>query len=166
MPKRTVARHERAIRQIRLRIKARGCTASGRTASYFYIISTWRSRYYVPGLSPVPLHRPPHLCSLFFFFPRKACGIFGNRCNPAANLSTPLYIMFLGGEPRYTYKQKRGFAPLSLSLSSPVRESPLCGRVYAIQAILILIKSAESIVCRWSFYRILLDYLAFSPFAA
>lgn len=46
------------------------------------------------------------------------------------------------------------------------RESPLCGRVYAIQAILILIKSAESIVCPWSFYRILPGYLAFSPFAA
>ena len=129
MPKRTVARHERAIRQIRLRIKARGCTASGRTASYFYIISTWRSRYYVPGLSPVPLHRPPHLCSLFFFSPAKPAVFLETAVTPPPTSPPRCISCFL--EASHAIRTSRSVAsPLSLSLSHPRFVKAHCVAVY------------------------------------
>ena len=115
MPKRTGgARHERTIRQIRLRIKARGCTASGRTASYFYIISTWRSRYYVLALSPVPPPPPPPV--LVTFFPPKACGIFGNRCNPFRQPLCPA-VYHVSWRRATLYVQAEAWLRFSLSLS-------------------------------------------------
>lgn len=122
-----------------------------RTASYFYIISTWPPRYYVP---PPSLSLPLFCVPDRYFLPKPAvflettadlfpethalpCSLFNRRC-----------IMFLGGEPQYTYI--RSVAPSPTPVSPPPspfpRYTPLCAGVYPIRAILILIKSAERIV--------------------
>jgi len=127
--------------RIRLRIKAHGCTASGRTASYFYIISTWRPRYYRPLLLLLLRRR-----SLLF---AEACGIFGNRRSPRIHPASPLSAPLPAGAVSCFLEASHGIhtseAP-SLTRRVPHRYTPLCAGVYPIRAILILIKSAERIV--------------------
>lgn len=125
---------------IQLAHKARGCTASGRTASYFYIISTWPPRYCVPSVppflpsSPSPASPIVTFCrSLWYFW--KLPQIYSlNPRSPVRSSTDRRCIMFLGGEPRYTYiHQKRGFVPhsrLSTLPSSPPLGTPHCVPVY------------------------------------
>lgn len=122
------------LEKIRLRIKAGGCIVSRQTASYFYIISTWRPRYYA---------LPPFRSRSLLFV--EACGIFGHcrspQIHPPSPSSNDSVSCFL--------EASHGIHTSEAWLRFPTRHpryTPLCAGVYPIRAILILIKSAERIV--------------------
>lgn len=134
-------RHER----IRLRIKARGCTASGRTASYFYIISTWRSavlRSTVPGVPPLATLLVTFCRSLRYFWKPPWPADPYIPLSLSSLLSPFCISCFL--EASHGIHAPEGFVYTSTPI--PVAVAHCAGRVYAIQPILILIKSVESIV--------------------
>lgn len=123
--------------------KARGCTASGRTASYFYIISTWRPRYYGPPSSSSASDR--------YFLPKPAVfletaatrrSILRVTRSLSLSPSDDAVSCFLEAS-HGIHTSEAWLRPLPVV---PVRYTPLCAGVYPIRAILILIKSAERIV--------------------
>lgn len=118
-PCQIIDRHKR----IRLRIKARGSTARGQTASYFYIISTWPRRYCVPSLSLPPSFLLSSVPDRYFLpkpvvFLETAADLFPEPAFPCSLLNRRC-IMFLGGEPRYTYIRSVAPSPTPAFLPSP-----------------------------------------------